>query len=297
LHLAGVLCSALAGALAVRAGSRLHAGGAAVALVLTLPLLGALGFALVIFPVWRRARRPDLSRVVELDLPGAPEDAEPAAVRSAVVPIRSVLEIAPSVRLRVDAVMALRRMDAKKAVPLLRLAFSDPSEDVRLLAFAILERREKALRSRIQLGLRELDDAGASLPVSTRARLRRRLAQDHWELVYGGFVTGDAEARVLQAAEAHAEGALESKFVGATALLLARIYLRQRRPDQARAQLERAEGAGVPSAACAPLLAEAAFVARRFREVPAHLARVPQAHLRRAGLAPLVEFWTRETSR
>jgi len=247
--------------------------------------------------VGRRAFRPGLSRVVELDLPGVPEDDEPVAVRSGVVPIRSVLEVAPSVRLRVEAVMALRRMDAKQAVPLLRLAFSDPSEDVRLLAFAILERREKALRSRIQLGLRELDNGGVSLPVSTRARLRRRLAQDHWELVYGGFVTGDSESRVLEAAEAHAEGALESKFVGATALLLARILLRQRRADRARACLERAESEGVPGAACAPLLAEAAFVARRFGEVPGHLARVPRAQLQRAGLLPLAEFWAREPSR
>jgi hypothetical protein len=295
-HLIGVLGAVAVSAVAVRPRSRVRAAACAAILVMTLPLLGAFGFAIVVLPQWRRGSRARSGRILTLELPGAADGDSCQRVPEGVVPIRSVLSIAPSVRLRVDAVMALRRMDARKAVPLLRLAFSDSSEDVRLLAFAILERREKVLRSRIQASLRELANESRSLSVAAGARLHQRLAQDYWELVYGGFVSGDGEARTLEAAAEQARLALEVRCTGSLALLLTRILLRQRDIEGAREWLARAEAVGVAPAVCAPLLGEAAYLARRFRDVPRCFERVPKAQLRRAGLLPLVEFWLRESA-
>jgi hypothetical protein len=207
-------------------------------------------------------------------------------------PIRSVLRHTASVPARTDAVMALRRMNARQAVPLLRLAFSDPNEDVRLLAFAILDRREKQLRLQIKLGLRRLESAKGELGAADRASLHRRIARDHWELVYGAFVSGDVEASLLESAREHATMALDLKLDGATSVLLARIQLRQRQPAAAWGSLERAERAGVARAACAPLFAEAAFALRRFGEIPGLLSRLSTSQTRRAELAPIVTFWT-----
>jgi hypothetical protein len=268
-------------------------GVVAALLVLTLPVVGALGFAVVVLPAWRRLetqRRPGLVEV-ELTESLESDSAETAAGPS--VPIAQVLQSDASVPARTEAVMRLRRMPANKAVPLLRLAFSDPSEDVRLLAFAILERQEKQLRSRIESALTKLDDPSAELQQAERAAWHRRVAQDHWELVYGGFVSGGFVARVLEQAVQHAGAALELQFDGSTALLLARIHLKKREPALALHWLERAQEAGVGAAACAPLCAEAAFALRRFSEIPRLLACAPAAQLRRAELQPVIDFWTR----
>jgi hypothetical protein len=78
------------------------------------------------------------------------------------------------------------------------------------------------------------------------------------------------------------------------AVLLARIHLRQKQPEQAWSYLERADRAGLARASSAPLFAEAAFQMRRFGEIPGILRGVPRAELRRPELEPVAEFWTSE---
>jgi hypothetical protein len=192
---------------------------------------------------------------------------------------------------RVRAVMALRHMEARRAVPLLRQAFAHESEDVRLLAFGILEQREKRLRARIKLSETRLTSARGP---ADGVRHHRRLARDHWELVYGGFVSGDLEPLTLRRASEHAAQVLARAADPNMALLLARIHLRQKAPALAWAELERAERAGLPRASAAPLFAEAAFQMRRFGEIPTILRGVRRAQLRRPELEPVAAFWTSE---
>jgi hypothetical protein len=259
-------------------------------LALAFPLAGGAIVALVAWPSWSRQRAVALGGVVEVAFPdGSIEVDDPAGLGLAVYrPIRQELQYADSPDARVRAVMTLRHMDARRAVPLLRLAFSHESEDVRLLAFGILEQREKRLRTRIELSESRLLAGG----VGQRARLQRRLARDHWELVYGGFVSGDLEPVVLAKASEHAREALEARADASTALLLARIHLRQHEPELARAWLERAGDAGAAPAKTAPWLAEVAYQLRRFGEIPIILNGVRRRELQRPGLEPVAEFWT-----
>jgi polysaccharide biosynthesis protein PelE len=266
------------------------AAWSAAVLVVTLPVVGAALLALVAWPSWRRRSKSAGPGLVEVALPdGSGDIDEPPLARAPEArPIRELLRDATSADERVRAVMALRHMDARRAVPLLRLAFSHESEDVRLLAFGILEQREKRLRSRIELNQSRL--ASATRP----ARWHRRLARDHWELVYGGFVSGDLEPAVLAQARDHAQAALAREPDARMAVLLARIYLRRRQPEAAEAYLARAQRAGLPAASAAPLLAEAAFQRRRFGEIAAILRGVQRAELRRPELEPVAEYWTSE---
>lgn len=259
-------------------------------LALALPVAGAAILTFVAWPSWSRKRAAALGGVVEVALPdGSVEVDDPARLGLAVFrPIRQQLRHSDSADARVRAVMTLRHMDARRAVPLLRLAFAHESEDVRLLAFGILEQREKRLRTRIELSESRLSGADPG----QRARLQRRLARDHWELVYGGFVSGDLEPVVLAKAREHAAEALAARADASTALLLARIHLRQREPEQARRWLARAGAAGATPATTAPWLAEAAYQLRRFGEIPVILNAVRRRELRRPGLEPIAEFWT-----
>jgi hypothetical protein len=269
----------------------------AAVLVLTLPVVGAALLAFVAWPSWRRRPESSGAALVEVALPdGSGDIDEPPLARAPEArPIRELLRDATSADERVRAVMALRHMDARRAVPLLRLAFSHESEDVRLLAFGILEQREKRLRARIELNQSRLASASSTSGAGARpARWHRRLARDHWELVYGGFVSGDLEPAVLAQARDHALAALGREPDARMAVLLARIYLRRRQPEAAETYLARAQRAGLPAASAAPLLAEAAFQRRRFGEIATILRSVQRGELRRPELEPVAEYWTSE---
>jgi hypothetical protein len=257
--------------------------------VLTLPCVGAAVLLAVILPAWRR--RSLGGDVAIFDLPAASPAEEPVLERAPTPrALRELLATSDSVSERLQAVLALRQLPAPRAVPILRLCFKDASEDVRLLAFADLERRESKLRARVQRTSAALS-AGA-LPRRRRAQLEQRLASEHWELVEGGFVSGALEARVLELAARHAETAFQLGVRGPAAILLARVALRRGQPEGAASWLESAESAGVSQSVCAPLFAEAAYGGRRFSEVGPRLARAARAQLRRPDLDSVVEFWT-----
>jgi polysaccharide biosynthesis protein PelE len=258
--------------------------------VLLVPVAGAVIVLAVLLPAWRRRRGSEGLTIV--DLPPASER-EPDSVRARNPrAIRELLATSQCVAERLEAVLALRRLPAQRAVPLLKLCFEDRNEDVRLLAFADLERRESKLRARLQQTSVALA-AAAGCPRQRRAHLERRLAGDHWELVYGGFVSGALEARVLEAVADHAEAAFELGSRATAAILLARVALRRRLPDRAWRWLEAAEVSGVSQSVCAPLFAEAAYARRRFAEVGPLLSRATRSQLRRPGLDSVVDFWTR----
>ncbi|HVZ34268.1 MAG TPA: hypothetical protein VG963_17695, partial [Polyangiaceae bacterium] len=143
---------------------------------------------------------------------------------------------------------------------------------------------------------RETLEQSADLPESWRAHLEAELAQQHWELVYGGFVSGALEASVLDAASGHAERGFRLGARGDAAVLRARIALRQGQPHVAWLWLHAAEEAGVAAQACAPLRAEVAYVERDFAAVARCLSTASPAQLRRPGLHAVVDFWNGEAA-
>jgi hypothetical protein len=293
LHLAAAVIGValLALCLGGRASPRSVLGP--ILLILGLPALGTFIVVGVLLPACRREPPAPALRLLEreprpvLDEPG-PRMAPPRV-------LRDVLATSEVLSERLGAVLALRRLPARQALPLLRLAFSDASEDVRLLAFADLERRESKLRAQIRAA-RETLDQSADLPESWRAHWEAGLAQQHWELAYGGFVTGALEVSVLDAARGHAERAFWLGARGDAAVLRARIALRQGQPHVASLWLHAAEQAGVAAQACAPLHAEVAYAERDFAAVARLLSAASPAQLRRPGLHAVADFWNGEAA-
>lgn len=265
-------------------------------IALTLPGVGLLGLVWVVLPYMASARRAIADNVLELELPAFhSHDSVAFDTERGFAAIEDELAPERPVEHRVQSVMALRRMDSKRAVPLLRLALADRSEDVRLLAHAVLERREKHIRARITHALAELrEEVGGQLAQTGIVQLTRLrgLANDHWELVYGGFSEGDGQKLNLEQAANWAGAALLAQFDGTTALLLARIRLKQLAPEHAWELIDAAGRAGVAAGVCAPLLAEAAFLMRKFDAIPRLLARVADDPSHPARLEPVARFWT-----
>jgi len=264
-------------------------------LVFTVPVLGALGVCLVVVPMWRARRDAVDDGVLELEMPsaGLGLSLDDHGARVAPAPIEVTLRSDGAAQKRVASVMALRRMDAQRAVPLLRVALCDPHEDVRLLAYAILERREKELRGRIERLQSDLESlADESDSAAQRAPLLKALAEQHWELAHAGFVSGDVEAHTLQAALRHGHASLLIAPDGSLALLLARVSLRRQNAPLALRYLRAADALGVATAALAPLYAEVAFLMRRFDAIGPLLAHAGGAPLARPRLDAVVQFWT-----
>lgn len=215
---------------------------------------------------------------------------------------------------RLSALAALQARPARSVSPLLRALLDDDVEDVRLLAYGMLDAAEQRLTRRIlqaQDRLHALGDGDAA----GRAATHEQLAQLHWELVYQNLVQGDVRSHTLAQADLHAEAALQalSEAPGATTLyvpaadgsgvaspvaslwqLRGRLALARRDPAAARAALRRAAALGFPRQRALPLLAEAAFMEGDFAAVTTAMRSLRQAASLPAApqLQPLLRYWT-----
>jgi hypothetical protein len=230
-----------------------------------LPVLGALG--LLATELWGRSPRalPALD-LVRTRIPGFQD-----------VPARTPAQApgrAPATASRGAQVAEARKRNDPRAIALLRRAIEDPDEDVRLVAYAVLEAKSREADRRLHETSRALEAA----PPERRADLHHRLAAEHWDLAWLGLAQGEHLAHVLEEARRHCLAALADEPRRASLhFLLGRVELRMGEPARAEAALEGAVGLGFPEEISRPYRAEAAFLRRRFDLVRAHLSALPAA--------------------
>jgi tetratricopeptide (TPR) repeat protein len=256
-----------------------------------LPVLGMIGLLCTLPWALLRQRVETERPWVEVqvpDLPYRPLFLGETPLRAAEGALAEVLRHAGDPDKRVAAVMALRHMDDRLAMPLLRIALKDPVDDVRLLAYAMLDKKDQAIAKRIQ----ERQLALAKAEVRQQFFLRRYLAQDYWEMAYLGLATGDVLGFVLEQAALHLDEALKLREDAGARFLLGRVRLRQKRPTEAQAELEQAKAGGLPDPTILPYLAEAAFLAGRYDQVQVHLRNLESRFVQRPPLDAVVGYWT-----
>jgi len=254
-----------------------------------MPLVGAIG---LLWGLVGALRLPRLRRQLALRFVSVPElPFQPPQVF--IVPpysggaLRQILRFSDRPLKRLKAVMATRHMPVHSAVPIWQIALKDRIDDVRLLAYAMCDSREKLLTERIQELTAELDE----LPPPRRADCHRQLAQLAWELVYNQLVQGAVRQHWLNAARQHAETALATLSDAPLRLLYVRLLLAQDDRSAARTALESAAQAGVAASMLAPWQAELAFRERRFAEIPTLLARDTRVAERGTPLASIQQWW------
>jgi hypothetical protein len=184
------------------------------------------------------------------------------------------------------ALIATLSLDAQHAAPLLRIGLLDREDDVRLLAYSLLTRKEKAVEERIGKSLRQLD---GNVPEAAAAA-HSALAYAYWELALLGN-TGGCSAFLLEQARKHAQASIALQPAQASLqLLLGRILLKARQMDGARAALLHAAVSGVALDKVAPFLAEVAFHRRQFRQI-GDLLRFGKSNDRAWQLHPVSAYW------
>lgn len=175
--------------------SRLPLGVLVFAVNFALPLLGLLATGAALFFLHRLRPMVRTGNLRALQVPDVdPHQRAGTGFRQAgLSSFLSNARAPESSRLR--ALVALQSVPNKVATPLLRGVLADPSEDLRLLAYGMLDSAEKRLNTAIHEELA----AYRSTTTDPAARLRaaRRLADLYWELVYADLVQGDLRQYAL----------------------------------------------------------------------------------------------------
>lgn len=234
---------------------------------LAMPMLGVLGLCLGLLPaLWRqRPRSADRdfihARLTEsLGACCAPGGAPAPAADGALM---GTLLCAPGRDSRVRALVATLSLDVRRAMPLLRIGLRDGDDDVRLLSYALISRKEKTLEARIAAARARI----GQVPEAEGFNLHRALARDYWELAEM-TQDGSAASFLLECAQLHALAAAGIRPREADVqFLLGRVLLKTRDLDGARAALLRAVAAGVALDRIALFLAEIAFHRQKFDQV------------------------------
>jgi hypothetical protein len=257
-----------------------------------LPALGLLGLGLILGLRSRSRFRKRRGDVVETDspvLPGSPLHTDESA-RFGPGSLEGILRHSRDAETRQRVVLACRQLPGRLAVPLLRLALRDTVDDVRLLAYAVLESKERKIQTDIQALLGRADQQGqAALSIGAHAKL----AELYWEMVYQGLVEGELLAFSLDKVLAHT-----AEVMGASdehprmAFLAGRALLLRGRSVEARAMFGDALRRGLPHEVVGPYLAEVAFLERKPDEVRRQIGAVSHTARLRPGLATIVERWS-----
>jgi polysaccharide biosynthesis protein PelE len=193
---------------------------------------------------------------------------------------------------RMTALLAMRSMPARTVSPLLQGMLADPLDDIRLLAYGILDNREKVLTQRILVERPKLDEKlHPNLSAVERRRANKTLAELYSELIYEHLVTGDVYRNAAEQADGFAAAALGLDPDDASLWRLrGRLALDRRELDAADTLLQRAIDCGFPRDRMLPYLAEAAYLRSDYASVRRLLGEM-DSRTTTPTLHAVLDFW------
>ncbi|MFI3185805.1 MAG: hypothetical protein QX198_07465 [Methylococcaceae bacterium] len=182
---------------------------------------------------------------------------------------------------RLSAVYATLKLEDKNAISLLKIALRDPVDDIRLLAYALIDRKEQRISERIESARRNLENN----ETRNARHLYRCIAQDYWELAHLGLVEGETLNYVLNKALEYLEVGLQCypKDRGLH-LQFAKVLLRLGKQQAAYDEFKMAEDLGVGRKQMLLYYAEIDFLNRQYGKVKRYMRGIdlvtasPQIH-------------------
>ncbi|RYF74467.1 MAG: hypothetical protein EOO29_25165 [Comamonadaceae bacterium] len=197
---------------------------------------------------------------------------------------------------RLRAMVALQYVSGRVASPLLRTVLSDPSEDLRLLAYGMLDTLEKRINRAIdsemdafRLAQQEEGD-GTSGPRTVESA--HRLSDLYWELVYQELVQGDLREHAIKESLRYCDLVLAQQADNPQLnLRRGRLLHETGYLDDAGAAYVRARDLGLPATRVLPYQAELCFERRDYQGTRQLLQELSQwSALPR--LRPVVDYWS-----
>jgi hypothetical protein len=191
---------------------------------------------------------------------------------------------------RLQSLLALQGIPARVSSPLLQDMLGDASDDIRLVAYGLLDGREKKITAQIH---RELVNLRTAESKELQLVGLRHLAELYWEMIYAGLAQGDLRMHALNQALYYADSAL--KLAGRDTGLLflkGRILLESKRYEEARLILELAMEHGLPESRALPYIVEIAFNRRDYSTVQVLLQQLSLYQLTPI-MKNAIQFWVK----
>lgn len=261
-------------------------------LCLFIPLIASLGILSAVTLGSRYAKQYQKNNFTTVEVPAIPDDIikHIAYVQNLGSNVRSTLEYSNEPNERIRAVLATRNMNNQDAIPILQIALLDPIDEIRLLAYSMLNTKEKKISASIQSNLNILAEVN-TLSAHDKAIKYHYIAESYWELSYLGLEQGQAKIHVLKAAYYYVTEALKV-FAADSELyfLRGRISLELAQYAQANENFTMAIELGMSKQKMAPYQAELAFSERRFDQVK-HYMQQAKYTAEKGTLTDMVKQW------
>ena len=254
-----------------------------------IPVLGLIGLFTGILVAAYLPRASDAQPFETVPIPEYVNLSGNAKVRYDAGGIRArLLDQSASIESRLKAMMAIQQMPSRQSSPLLREMLTDPADDIRLVAYGMLDQREKAINSKIT---EELANLATSQSPGAHQTSLRHLAELYWELVYQGLVQGDVRKHAIgQSMEYVAESLLLTPDEPGLWVLQGKLINELGQITAASLAFDRALQLGYPAIRLLPYQAEIAFNQRDFPRVRRLLGEMSSFDNSEKTQA-LVRFW------
>jgi len=254
------------------------------------PVIGPLGMLFIAHTtLYRESRSALRAAPVIVDLPEYNVQSK-ENTRSSQGAIRVRLSSNVPQGVRMQALLTLQSVPNRVSNPILENLLGDATDDVRLIAFGMLDAEEKKISVHIH---RERKNLEGNLSPSQRYSCLRHLAELHWELIYASLVHGELREHILGEARQYIEAALAlaDKPDPGIDYLKGRILLAQGELAAAEESLVNAVKLGQPEASALPYLAEMAFKRREFDSVRNFMQRLQGLQVT-ARTQAIVDLWS-----
>jgi tetratricopeptide (TPR) repeat protein len=254
------------------------------------PVFGALGIILITRISLQRAQREShRATPVSIEIPQY-YVLSSDSFRSGQGAIRSRLNANVPSDIRMQALLTLQAVPGRVANPILENLLGDETDDVRLLAFGMLDSAEKKISVQIQHERILLDTETSP---EQRFDCLRHLAELHWEMIYTSLAQGELRRHILSQARNYLEQALAIGIAPSPGLLFlkGRILLAQNEVDPAETAILQALEIGLSRISALPYLAEIAYRRRQFNQVNAFMNQLTHFNIAPRPRA-VADLWT-----
>ncbi|OQX74953.1 MAG: hypothetical protein B6D59_00745 [Campylobacteraceae bacterium 4484_4] len=189
---------------------------------------------------------------------------------------------------KIKALSLLSRIQSASSMEMIRQTLSDSNDEVRLVGFSMIDKREKAMNEKIGALLEMIKE---SRDPDRAASLHKELAFTYWELLFQGLVDVQLAHYIEKSVHIHLEVAKE-RIREDTSLykLEGRLYMRQKEYAQAKEAFVRALDLGIREAEIASYMAEISFLELNFSRVSYWMEKIPE-HTLDYQLLSLAAVW------
>lgn len=197
---------------------------------------------------------------------------------------------------RMRAMVSLQHVSGRVASPLLRNVLNDPSEDLRLLAYGMLDTLEQRISRSVDHELHAWRVAqateGAEHPGPLTLKAAQNLSDLYWEFIYQDLAQGDLRDYASQESLRYCEQALALQPDNAQLRLRQGLLLHALgRLDAAAQAYDKAHALGLPATRVLPYQAELSFERRDFTRTRELMRQLDQwSALPR--LRPVIDYWS-----